>query len=595
MRNVFELFDTEIAPGLLDLPKPDALLYHNEALASIGDKYIYTKSICKALAEPYAKIKFVKTASAYTDGDTVFIGTGFYDNLIESGWTEDSALTFLISVTVHELCHVHYTDFSMATQYFSILEKNKRVPKIVKYIENTIEDARIEKQYIKDEKESYRLMPFLTSQRVTTTSLEKKPIIDEQEHFIEQNLSAVFRICRLVNVDTEPTIKDSEVFEDLYDLLQDFPKDFTEVLITTTMVYEIINAKFKEKFHESIWDYLNNRSKGFDAIPIPNEGSMEDESASKAEEEDVDEGRPNHVTLNKESSFGPAPFAEIEGLYKAVTAGVPEDQKTTPKIELRRPKGSKAKYVELKKEVSVRAKVLEKLLRSYLHVEREHSYSTSGKLSSKKYSAYKAGSKTLYKRTFERKSMGGKFLIVVDESGSMYGDKIRYTRLAATLIQEAFKNVPNVETMFVGHTADYELFDGSHDYSSSRRDVVLRVFKEFEQKESVALSDIEALSNNSDAYALMAASKLVRAKTKDPVTIIYISDGAPAATTVVDPILDLKMCVGMLEKDNFDVISVAIESSIPQEGIFKKYVKFTELKDLPKQLSNLIKGSLKEV
>lgn len=143
-------------------------------------------------------------------------------------------------------------------------------------------------------------------------------------------------------------------------------------------------------------------------------------------------------------------------------------------------------------------------------------YARSGSVSLKRMTS-KVASTRLFERT-ERSSEKESIAIymMVDMSGSTYGSKIQQERLAAILTAEALAGF-NIPLFITGFTdvSQVELFHF--------------VRGENTEEERYSLLQIDAMSNNFDAYVVRYAEEMLKARTEKRKLFIMISDGQPAS------------------------------------------------------------------
>lgn len=144
-------------------------------------------------------------------------------------------------------------------------------------------------------------------------------------------------------------------------------------------------------------------------------------------------------------------------------------------------------------------------------------YARSGSVSLKRMTS-KVASTRLFERT-ERSSEKESIAIymMVDMSGSTYGSKIQQERLAAILTAEALAGF-NIPLFITGFTdiSQVELFHF--------------VRGENTEEERYSLLQIDAMSNNFDAYVVRYAEEMLKARTEKRKLFIMISDGQPASS-----------------------------------------------------------------
>ncbi len=251
-----------------------------------------------------------------------------------------------------------------------------------------------------------------------------------------------------------------------------------------------------------------------------------------------------------------------------------------------KPQSKSTKYSDYKRLVSPYAGTLNKVLQ-FRSVDKKlvHKSVRSGYIDTNKLAEAVQGVPTVYERFGHAKSNTVAVCLVVDESGSMSGSKIDKATTAAILLAEALKKNKEIELFVYGHSADIS-FHGSVD---------MRIYKEPGYISEGGMGNIprNQLSNNADGYAIYEAAKRVRKFTNRPCVMFVMSDGAPAASIYngMDGGVGhtKKMVDKVTKEENMEVIQIAIEGHVPSEKMFKNYVKFTNLSELPSSLGKLVR------
>lgn len=114
------------------------------------------------------------------------------------------------------------------------------------------------------------------------------------------------------------------------------------------------------------------------------------------------------------------------------------------------------------------------------------------------------------------------FGILIDESGSMHGSKIRDAKIAALALAIALKDNKHINLYVYGHTAN----TGSHP---------ITMYKYFDHTEKGSqdistLFSVEARANNADGYAISAMGDILNKGKSRQKVLIVASDGQPHAS-----------------------------------------------------------------
>lgn len=203
----------------------------------------------------------------------------------------------------------------------------------------------------------------------------------------------------------------------------------------------------------------------------------------------------------------------------------------------------------------------------------------SGRLDTNKIAEAKQMVPTIYERFGEVKTNKINIGVIIDESGSMGGDKIEKARQAAIFFNEVFKNVPDTRLYIYGHTADSN--------GVSYGETAIRIYKEDTKSfNKYALGSVKARGNNRDGHAILACARKIRSMNEDPGLLFVISDGAPYAINYdgQQAIDDTRKKVNISENLGFQVIQIAIEEYVPSEEMFNNYIELTDMKTFPNDL-----------
>lgn len=114
------------------------------------------------------------------------------------------------------------------------------------------------------------------------------------------------------------------------------------------------------------------------------------------------------------------------------------------------------------------------------------------------------------------------FGILIDESGSMHGSKIRDAKIAALALAIALKDNKHINLFVYGHTAN----TGGHPIT------MYKYFDHLEKgsKDISTLFSVEARANNADGYAISAMGDILNKGKSRQKVLIVASDGQPHAS-----------------------------------------------------------------
>lgn len=280
--------------------------------------------------------------------------------------------------------------------------------------------------------------------------------------------------------------------------------------------------------------------------------------------------------------------AKMEQILDELTGmGMYDEMDHPEKIITRMIKGSRSDYEKVKNNLDMcKASVVGTLLRRKARDFKFAIKSTrSGRLDTNKLVEARMRVPTVYERIGEVKTDKLSVCILIDESGSMSGLKIRKAQEAAIFLNESLKGQPDIKLFIYGHTADH----------GERGETNIMVYREPGHHAPHALGHVSAKSNNRDGTAILTCAKRVRRHTQDPVVFIVISDGYPAASGYRSfehgcehTAKSVKQVEGSM---NMQVIQIAIES-MDSSKMFKNYIHLTDMATFPSEFVGFLRKKM---
>lgn len=184
----------------------------------------------------------------------------------------------------------------------------------------------------------------------------------------------------------------------------------------------------------------------------------------------------------------------------------------------------------------------------------EKAHRASGKIDVNRLRSGKLTARVFTKRIDPSNKKDMSVLIVVDNSGSMWGhDKIKKARECTIALSEVFSRL-KVPFKVVGFTADTGAEAVHYHYVNWKKS----------KKERVTLLNMEAMSNNFDGYSIRYCTELLKKRPEQNRLMIVISDGQPACNyypTMGEGVADTRNAVKEANK-YFPTVGIAIDGDI---------------------------------
>ena len=171
----------------------------------------------------------------------------------------------------------------------------------------------------------------------------------------------------------------------------------------------------------------------------------------------------------------------------------------------------------------------------------------TGKLDKKNLWKYKTDHKIFYNNNYKLKEMDLAFGCILDESGSMYGEKIKNGRIVMIMLHEVLTSL-GINHSIIGHTSDNTYHCKIYKYFQFKEESHYSLDKPY----GLCLADNRRGNCDSGALFYMQ-SVLKQVRNRDKIVIIF-SDGEPTECTD----LDLTEQVKNMERNGIHVIGVGI-------------------------------------
>lgn len=162
------------------------------------------------------------------------------------------------------------------------------------------------------------------------------------------------------------------------------------------------------------------------------------------------------------------------------------------------------------------------------------------------------------------------FGVLIDESGSMSGDKIEKAKAAAIALTLALNQNKFINFFVWGHSANT---------GENRSGLIIFNYYNSENRKSNinTLFGIRARGNNADGFAINYVGDFLARRRSRKKVLVVISDGAPHAEGYggLSAIQHTKQMVDLLESRGVYVVQIAIDS-LDSSKMFKNFIEYSE-------------------
>lgn len=528
------------------------------------------------------RLRISRTGDSTTDLKTVTVCTEYFD---DKTLTVGAKLDIFMGLTIHEGCHVLYTT-PTKPEDFGV---NKR---IIHTLWNIIEDERIEEKLGETKPGFARFLEKSRYYYFDQYYLDAG-MIDEvaEKNDAEQLLNLILRIIRYpVYLKEEDFERFGFYLKKIKEILLPFPDSTKAALDAAKRIYEVIRDFYRDK------ETADSKEASYGEGDADAEGigsSCSDEEldrkiASDASEmlEGLSKLTGSETADSKEAkTLGDDDMAttvkDKGGLLGEICEGLVELGSGTDTYFTPAPSDAsryEKSYQRVRRYVPAISKIIRGHCREYKLIHRSM---RSGVLDTNKLAEAIQGVSTVYIREGEVKSDRVAVCVLIDESGSMSGERIEAARDTAVLLNEAVGSIPQVELFIYGHTGDIR----------TSRSTELHVYREKGYSPKYALGSVRACCENRDGIAIYEVAQRVRKQTQLPVLFFILSDGAPCAGSYhgESAMNHVREMVNKVEAMQFNVVQVCINHSYPPERMFKHFVILEDLSTLAISLGRVIK------
>lgn len=566
------------------LPKDSAYSAAILQPKTVRDLYINALSIARnmilSMGHPYKVTVKVDAEKNCTDSHTVYVATKVFDDpTLELG----KKLDVFIGATVHEGSHLMYTDFDDFQG-----ERNR----VIQQLLNVVEDEMIERH---TGEENPGLANFLKA-----TKYYYFGKVEDQIQTIQDKLTMAFNaILKLVRYPAALTEQETAEFADILletrEILTPYPENTKESHDAARKIYELLK------------DFAQNQQGEGDGEGGEGEGEGQGQGEGK-ENGQGNSQRQGKAKAGQQSNGGNGSGSsqeitdeEMEEILKAILKALKDnireaEQKTITEKEMSNDLKDEdhllAKELDGKLEIGKEAVIIKKepnkaqymsdlrAVKKYIpavskalitHGAEINSVQKGlkrGMLDGNKIAEAIQGNKNVYCRKEVVRPDRVNISILIDESGSMGGNKYVLARQAAILINEAVGNVSNVELNIYGYT------DTQYN--------VLFAYREWGKPfDKYTLGNIAYHGGTPTTEAIKETVNRIRQKSKSKAVLLVISDGYPNG-----PQFRVRQAAEEAKALGIEVVGISVDSSLDRKALAEMYEQWIDMSNI----QNLVKG-----
>lgn len=181
------------------------------------------------------------------------------------------------------------------------------------------------------------------------------------------------------------------------------------------------------------------------------------------------------------------------------------------------------------------------------------------------------------------------FGVLIDQSGSMHGEKIGEARKSAILLDDVLSSL-KLPYLMVGHTTE-SCYDGTCELYP------YHMFEDIDHKDKYRLASIDAKAGNRDGAAITYCCKKLQERPEKRKILIVITDGEPAEVgfhSHCGAVEDTRLTVKKFSRDITIFGAVIDGNMVKMKQIYdNRILDLTDLDTLPIGLTSLIRRSIK--
>lgn len=571
--------------------------------------------IANMMTDEKITVSVGQSSQSWSQPGKIQLATDYFD---DPSLTPGQKTDILAGLAVHEAAHLRHTDFSVISECCT---KGDHLDALRKNLINIIEDERIE--WLTGEE-----MPGMADYlgctknyffgKLQENSCGKK----EEETRLSKVLNSFLDAVRYPsNLTKENVIDNWEEMEGLRKAMNPFPKSCEQLPGTVEKVIDVLKDLVKKDLQEQKKNTSQNSQNGTGNNTASQSGESGNQSGASGNQpresgsqpqdgdgKDKTDGKKKQTISDsdviKEIENQMRTVSGAEAMQKLAEASKPNDpakQATCmsnmnksdyandevereeiggngagsgKSVYLKKVKGSQYPYQQsirkIKKYVPAMTKAL--TCRS-LDTDYELKGMPTGKLNTNKFAVLKSGNENIFVKKGSVITNAASLCLLIDESGSMRGNKMLNARYAAVLIEQSLKHIQKLHFYAYG-------FGGSS----------LNIYSEDGKSTKYALGSTAADGGTPTAEAMLASAKRIRRRFSGKCLMIVLTDGVP------NDINATREADRNLRKSGFYTIGVGIgEASTDISQIMEESIIMTDITGLPLQIGKITKKYLSKL
>jgi hypothetical protein len=466
---------------------------------------------------------------------------------------------------LHEAAHLRYTYLRVYLNFLSFISGKYTFEEgeIIKIFINLLEDNRVE-DLLLTERPGFQ--DFIDCAKSYNSKILEEKLNIMRERKLILFFKTLIGILRFPGLIEEEVLEEySEVYKEIQEKITPYPENLKDICSVSESIFKIIKEKKLSDIDPAELKKILFLINGTESITSIMYGV------------DLDSGR--KIDKSKVSRL----LSSKNSLTMKILEGTVE-RGDSDKVFFEKPKGDRNDYL---RDVRAVQKYVPRLKKILTGTDKNYDFNIqgcrSGILDTTKLAEAYQGVPQVYLRQGHVRTNKSTICVLIDESGSMGGEKEILARQAAILLNETFGKSLGVDLYIYGHTADI----GSIGY------INLSVYREGSHyNPKFSLSKSCAKSQNRDGDAILEVAKRVRKFTKEDCIMFVISDGSPCASGYggISAIKDTAAKVKEAEKLGFGIIQISIDAVYGVKDMFDTYIDIGyNLEEMPKLLNEIVK------